>query len=41
MASAHVIGQRPGPEPTPDLTLDVVLYLGIMLLAAIELLWRF
>ena len=40
MTVSHRIGSRPAPEPQPDLTLDVVLYLGIVLLAAIELLWR-
>jgi hypothetical protein len=41
MAAARVIGRRPRPEPKPDLTLDVVLYLGIVQLAAVLLLWRF
>lgn len=41
MTAARVIGRQPPPEPKPDLTLDVVLYLGIVLLAAIELIWRF
>jgi hypothetical protein len=41
MSAAREIGRQPRPEPTPDLTLDVVLYLGIVLLAAIELMWRF
>jgi hypothetical protein len=40
MGAPRAIGVRPGPEPKPDLTLDVVLYLGIVLLAAIELMWR-
>jgi len=40
MSVPRAIGARPGPEPKPDLTLDVVLYLGIVLLAAIELMWR-
>ena len=40
MAAAHTIGSRPGLESKPDLTLDVVLYLGIVLLAAILLMWR-
>jgi hypothetical protein len=35
----RVIGTRPAPEPTPDLTLDAVLFLGIVLLAAILLMW--
>ena len=26
---------------TPDLTLDIVLYLGLLLLAGILLIWRF
>lgn len=39
--AARVIGRRPRREPTPDLTLDVVVYLGIVLLAAILLMWRF
>jgi hypothetical protein len=31
--------RRPAP-PKPDLTLDVVLYLGIILLAAILVMWH-
>jgi hypothetical protein len=41
MATARVIGRRPSPTPKPELTLDVVLYLGIVQLAAVLLLWRF
>ena len=40
-AIARVIGSRPAPELKPDLTLDVVLYCGIVLFAAILLMWRF
>jgi hypothetical protein len=41
MHAGRVIGRRPRPEPTPDLTLDVAMYLGIVLLAAVLLIWRF
>jgi hypothetical protein len=33
--------KRPPSSPKPDLTLDVVLYLGLLLLAAILVMWRF
>jgi hypothetical protein len=35
----RAIRSRPAPDAKPDLTLDAVLYLGIVLLAAIQLLW--
>jgi hypothetical protein len=35
----RAIGSRPACEAKPDLTLDAVLYLGIVLLAAIQLMW--
>lgn len=41
MAAPRVIGRRPRPAPKADLTLDVVLFLGIVQLAAILLMWRF
>lgn len=41
MAAPRVIGRRQRPEPTPDLTLDVVLYLGILQFAAVLLMWPF
>jgi hypothetical protein len=31
----------PARRPKPDFTLDVVLYLGIVLLAALFILWQF
>jgi hypothetical protein len=33
--------KRPSPSPKPDLTLDVTLYLGLLLLAAVLVMWRF
>jgi hypothetical protein len=39
-AAFRRIGSRPSAEPAPNLTLDVVMYLGILLLAAVLLLWR-
>jgi hypothetical protein len=40
MVAGRVIGRRPRPEPQPDLTLDTVLFLGVVLLAAVMLMWR-
>jgi hypothetical protein len=33
--------RRVSSSPQPDLTLDVALYLGLVLLAAILVIWRF
>jgi hypothetical protein len=33
--------KRPSSSPEPDLTLDVVLYLGLLLLAAVLVMWHF
>ncbi len=36
-----MIGAAVPPPPKADLTLDVVLYLGLVLLAAILVMWHF
>jgi hypothetical protein len=33
--------KRLSSSPEPDLTLDVVLYLGLLLLAAVLVMWHF
>jgi len=35
-----VFGRSSPAQTPPDLTLDVALYLGILLLAGIQLIWR-